>query len=102
MTVTLERGGLYLSRSLYELYFAGLETIVLIRRERDLLLMPVRHVASGGYLLKLRNGDGDRVVHAPDFFREQGLDDEARREFAVGWDSTTRGPGRAGGLLTAK
>ena len=42
----------------------------------DLLILPVRHAAAGGYLLKLRNGAGDRVVNAPDFFREHGLDDE--------------------------
>jgi hypothetical protein len=86
-TVTLKRGGLYLSRSVYERYFAGLETIVLIRRERDLLLLPVRHAAAGGYLLKRRNGAGDRVVNAPDFFRAQGFDDETAREFVVAWDS---------------
>ena len=86
-TVTLKRGSLYLSRAVYDRYFARLETIVLIRRNHDLLVMPVRHAAAGGYLLKLRNGAGDRVVNAPDFFREQGLDDEAQREFVVAWES---------------
>jgi len=86
-TLTLKRGSLYLSCAIYDRYFAGLETIVLIRRDHDLLVLPVRHAAAGGYLLKLRNGAGDRVVNAPDFFREHGLDDEAQREFVVAWDS---------------
>ena len=86
-TVTLMRGGLYLARAVYDRYFAALDTIVLLRRDRDLLIMPVRHAAAGGYLLKLRNAAGDRVVNAPDFFRAQGLDDEAQREFTVDWDS---------------
>ena len=72
--------------TIYDRYFPGLETIVLLRRDDDLLILPVRHAAAGGYLLKLRNGAGDRVVNAPDFFREHGLDDEARARFRRAWD----------------
>ena len=86
-TVMLRRGSLYLSRAVYERYFDGLDTIVLIRRDSDLLIVPVRHAAAGGYLLKLRNVAGDRVVNAPDFFRAHGLEDEAPRNFDVAWDS---------------
>ena len=77
-TVTVKRGSLYLDRALYDRYFPGLEAVILLRRDKGLLILPVRHTASGGYLLKLRNGAGDRVVSAPDFFREQGIEDGTR------------------------
>jgi len=83
--VTLRRGALYLTRDTYDRYFAGLEAVVLLRRDRDLCILPVRHAAAGGYLLKMRNKAGDRVVHAPDFFRECGIDEAATVELAVEW-----------------
>jgi hypothetical protein len=85
--VSLKRGALYLSCEVYDRYFAGLETVILLRRDRDLCILPVRHAAAGGYLLKLRNKAGDRVVHAPDFFREYGVDESAARELPVVWSS---------------
>jgi hypothetical protein len=86
-TVTVKRGSLYLARDVYDRYFAGLEAVVLLRRDDDLLILPVRHAASGGYLLKLRNGAGDRVVSAPDFFREQGLAEDAELRLSVAWNA---------------
>ena len=88
--VTLKRGALYLTSGIYDRYFAGLETVILLRRDRDLCILPVRHAAAGGYLLKLRNKSGDRVVYAPDFFREYGVDENSERELLVVW-STERG-----------
>jgi hypothetical protein len=86
-TVTLQRGALYLSGEVYDRYFAGLDTVILLRRDDDLCILPVRHAAAGGYLLKLRNKAGDRVVYAPDFFRQYGIDDAAALPFAVAWSS---------------
>lgn len=86
-TITLKRGGLYLVRELYDRYFPGLETVILLRRNHDLLILPVRQAAAGGYLLKARNGAGDRVVNAPDFFREQGIDEALERDLVVAWSS---------------
>jgi hypothetical protein len=59
--------------------------VILLRRDRDLCILPVRHAAAGGYLLKLRNKAGDRVVHAPDFFREHGIDDNIELELSAVW-----------------
>jgi len=84
---TVKRGSLYLAREICDRYFAGLEAVILLRRDDDLLILPVRHAASGGYLLKLRNGAGDRVVSAPDFFREQGVEDDDELELSVAWSS---------------
>lgn len=86
-TIALRNGGLYLSRAMCDLYFRGLEGVVLLREADDLLILPVRHAASGGYLLKIRNIAGDRVVAAPDFFRSQGLSEAGERRLPVHWDS---------------
>lgn len=86
-TVTVKRGSLYLAREIYDRYFPGLETVILLRRDDDLLILPVRHAAAGGYLLKLRNGVGDRVVSAPDFFREHGIDEAAELCLPVEWSN---------------
>jgi hypothetical protein len=86
-TVTVKRGSLYLGREVYNRYFAGLEGVILLRRDNDLLILPVRHAASGGYLLKLRNGAGDRVVSAPDFFREQGIEEGEELNLDVAWSA---------------
>ncbi|MFD2055016.1 MULTISPECIES: hypothetical protein [Mesorhizobium] len=85
--IELRRGGLYLSCEVYERFFAGLETVVLLRRKSDLVVLPVRHPAAGGYLLKRRNGVGDRVVFAPDFFREHGISDDADCKLEADWDA---------------
>lgn len=85
--ITLRQGALHLPGETYERYFAGLEGVILLRRDRDLCILPVRHAAAGGYLLKVRNKAGDRVVHAPDFFREQNVDDSIALELTVSWSA---------------
>jgi hydrogenase maturation protease len=86
-SVTLRCGSLYLSAALCDRYFAGLESVILLRRDDELLILPVRHAAAGGYLLKRRNQAGDRVVNAPDFFREQGVCEERELCTEVSWSS---------------
>jgi hydrogenase maturation protease len=91
-TITLRRGSLHIGRDLYERYFAGLESVILLSRGEDLLILPVRHAASGGYLLKVRNSRGDRVVVAADFLRDHGFDvDGEEAAFAVSWSTESAG-----------
>ena len=85
--VTVKRGSLYLSRELCDRYFHNLEGIVLLRRDADLMILPVRHAAAGGYFIKVCNAAGDRVVTAPDFFRDHGLGDEVERQAPVTWET---------------
>lgn len=89
--IKVKRGSLYLSKEDYDRYFAGLEAVILLGRDGGLLVLPVRHAASGGYLLKLRNGAGDRVVNAPDFFREHGVADDCDLNLKAVWDSNQAG-----------
>ncbi|GLR83759.1 hypothetical protein [Bradyrhizobium iriomotense] len=87
-TVIIKDGAVYLSSDVYTRFFDRLESVILLRRDRDLCILPVRHSAAGGYLLKMRNKAGDRVVHAPDFFRESGSLKNLCTEFAAEWSST--------------
>jgi hydrogenase maturation protease len=84
-SVVVKRGSVYLTREICERYFGNLETVILLRRDNDLLIMPVRYVAAGGYLLKLRNGAGDRVVNAADFLRVHGIDDAVELHLLAFW-----------------
>lgn len=91
IVVRIYGGGLHMPGDVCQSHLAGIAGIVLLRREDDLLILPVRHAAAGGYLLKLRNSAGDRVAHAPDFFRAQGIGDEAERDIVVTWDADQGG-----------
>jgi len=87
LSVTVKRGSLYLAPEVYDRYLPKLDAVILLRRDDDLLILPVRHAASGGYLLKLRSAAGDRVVSAPDFFREQGIEDDQELRLTVTWSA---------------
>lgn len=85
--VSVRRGSLYLSCDVYDRYFAGLNTVVLLRRSADLCVLPVRNAAAGGYLLKRRNAAGDRVVNAADFFYDNGIGDAADAVLPAQWST---------------
>jgi hypothetical protein len=89
--VTLGRGSLHLSLEIYRAHFAGLEGVILQRRGDDLLILPVRNAPSGGFLLKVRNARGDRIVCAADFFRSQGIEDDVETELTMRWDPAVAG-----------
>ncbi len=91
VVLTVRRGGLYLDRAAYDRYFPGLETVILLRRNDDLLLLPARSAVAGGFMLKLRNAAGDRVVHAAEFFRAQGIEDHEERTFTFAWSAAGGG-----------
>lgn len=84
--LVIRRGALYLSAAACERHFAGIDAVALLRGDRDLIILPVRHAAAGGYLLKRRNARGDRVVLAPEFFRACGFDDDAEVALEARWD----------------
>lgn len=81
----VRRGALQLTRQTYERFFGGLDNVVLLRDGRDLVVLPVRHQAAGGYVIKLRSGAGDRSVMAADFFRDNGVDDDVQLTLAAAW-----------------
>ena len=86
--VTIRRGNIYLSRELCDAHLAGAGSIALVVRDGRTLIVPLIQQSAGGMLLKIRNARGDRVLHAQEFLREQGVpEDFTERRFAVGWIS---------------
>jgi hypothetical protein len=85
--ITLRRGGLHFNRHVYESFFSGLDNVVLLRDGADLLVLPVRNQAAGGYVIKLRNAAGDRTVNAADFFRDNGIDDVVEVTLPAQWSA---------------
>jgi hypothetical protein len=89
-TITIKRGALYLSRALVDQHFADLAAVVIIDDGPDLWVLPVRHAAAGGYVLKVRNAAGDRVVDAIDLLRAYRLD-EGEHSVEATWSAERAG-----------
>lgn len=89
--IEVKAGSIYLSAALTQRYFANLEAVILLRQDDDLVILPVRHAASGGYLLKVKNAAGDRVINAMDFFRFNGDERNTARTVDVVWSSSVAG-----------
>lgn len=83
--VTVRRGALYFTRAIYEQFFGALDNVVLLRDGADLIVLPVRHQASGGYVIKMRSAAGDRAVMAADFFRDNGIEDAVEMTLPATW-----------------
>ncbi len=73
--VDVAEGRVLLPAALAEAHFAGIEAVVVLIDAERISILPVRHMAAGGCLLKRRNIAGDRVAAAPDVFRHVGLGD---------------------------
>ncbi len=84
-------GNIYIDASISEKHFPNIQHIVLLKRDNQILILPVHQEGSGGLLLKIRNAQGDRVVHAQEFFREHGIDEALDRLVPVLWDETAAG-----------
>jgi hypothetical protein len=50
-------------------------SVALLRRNDDLVILPVAHAESGGFYIKQTNARGDRAIHAADFFRLNEIDE---------------------------
>jgi hypothetical protein len=69
----IRSGSLYIDAATFARSFGAREAVALLRRDEDFWIVPLASAVSGGYLCKRRTAAGDRVIHADDFFREQGL-----------------------------
>ena len=80
-------GNLQLSREAVERYLPGIESVALLRRNEQVLIVPLTRESGGGLLLKVRNARGDRVIHAQEFMRNHGCaEDFVARRVAMHWD----------------
>jgi len=94
----VRRGTLHFTSDVYERYFHDLDNLVLLRDGSDLIVLPVRHHAAGGYVIKLRSASGDRAVQGADFFRDHGIDDNVELSIPARW-STARAALVAAGVF---
>lgn len=86
-TVDVKRGSIYISAEVYDVYFKGLDAVIVLIRDGQLMILPVRQMAAGGCLLKMRNAKGDRVATAPDVFEAHGLHDFSEEGLEATWSS---------------
>jgi hypothetical protein len=88
LSVTVARGNFYLSRETCDACLSGIESVALLEREGQVLIVPLTPQSGGGLLLKIRNARGDRVIHAQEFFRQKGyLEDFQERSFPAQWNA---------------
>ena len=82
-------GNLHLSAEACERYLPGIESIALLSRDAQVLIVPLTRDSCGVLLLKVRNARGDRVIHAQEFFRIHGYAEEfAAHRVAMRWDDS--------------
>ena len=86
--IGVRNGSVYLDHQTVGTYFQGIDAVIILIREGQLQILPVRQMASGGCLLKVRNAAGDRVANAPDVFAEHGLSDWRNDDIAARWSSS--------------
>lgn len=84
----IRRGTIRLPNALCAEYFGGLHSVALLVRDGDLWIFPVRHAAAGGYLLKVRNSAGDRMIDAIDLFRMNGIKEDGVYGIEAVWDQS--------------
>ncbi|MAU52209.1 MAG: hypothetical protein CMN17_07485 [Roseovarius sp.] len=85
--ISLRDGAVYLPAAAVETYFRGIHSVIVLIRDDQLMILPVRQATAGGCLLKIRNAAGDRVVQARDVFQDMGLLDLEADNLPARWDS---------------
>jgi hypothetical protein len=81
-------GSVYIDAVLCERFLHGIQSVAILSEERSVYLIPLRADGSGGYLLKIRNARGDRVVHCAEFMQRLGIRGCNELQRPVTWDST--------------
>lgn len=85
--LSVRGGAIYLSADVVDRYFNGIDAVIVLIQQGELMVMPVHQATSGGSLLKVRNLAGDRVVHARDVFQDQDLLDFVSDDLRALWQS---------------
>ena len=85
--ISVKGGVIYIPAAVADTYFKGIESVIVLIQEGELLIMPVHQVTSGGCLLKLRNAAGDRVAQARDVFQDREMLDFTSENLTIRWES---------------
>lgn len=86
-TIDVVRGSIRLPVALVETFLPGVEAVAVLIDDTTLRILPVRHLAAGGCLLKHCNLAGDRVAAAFDAFESRGLGNWESAGLPVRWSS---------------
>ncbi len=85
--VKIARGNIYVPRETHETYLKNIKSVALLPHENGILLIPLILDSAGGLLLKIKNLNGDRIVHAQEFFRNYGfLEEFEEKNYQVRWE----------------
>ncbi|MEJ2345899.1 MAG: hypothetical protein P8076_08445 [Gammaproteobacteria bacterium] len=84
--ICLRGGSLYLQAAVCARHFPGIHAVALWRDDRRAYLIPLATAGTGGYLLKIRNARGDRVIHCPEFIEGLQLALDAEVVRPLRWD----------------
>jgi len=71
--ISVARGNFYLSREICDAFLPGVQSVALLVRDDEVMIVPLVGQSAGGLLLKQRNARGDRVIHAQELFRDKNL-----------------------------
>lgn len=85
--IGVRAGSIYLTAETVDTYFRGIDAVIVLIRDEQLQILPVRQMAAGGCLLKVRNAAGDRVASAPDVFAENQLSGWQSEAVEAVWSS---------------
>ena len=86
--IIIARANLYIPFETYEKYLKNIEAVALLPHDKGILLIPLIQESAGGLLLKIKNLNGDRIVHAQEFFRNNGyLEEFQERFYEVSWNT---------------
>lgn len=86
--IRIANGNLYLENSLYETYFHSIDSVIILNKPPEILIMPVQQAGAGGLLMKIRNSAGDRVVSISEFLENYAFDLRDERVVPVVWSSS--------------
>jgi len=85
-TITIAKGNIYIPLETYETYLKGVEAAALLPHDEGILIYPLIQDSAGGLLLKVKNLQGDRIIHAQEFFRNNNyLESFDETECSVRW-----------------
>lgn len=88
--VGIERGTLTIDAETFEKFFREAPAVAVLRREAELLLLPLRD-GFGGTLVKVKNPQGDRSVDLREFMRTSNLNEWAIGVWPARWDAELGG-----------
>ncbi len=85
--IRVHSGNIYLDADLCAGYLPGIQSVAIIEDDSKIYLVPLASGGSGGYLLKVLNARGDRVVHCEEFLERFGIARDAKSSWTVHWDA---------------